>query len=225
MRFTSPSDIRLAAWWPEFLAVKDSMGWGALSKRFRVPEAVLRRAVLEAGVSKAPGKPGRKPRSGLPSSSDGAAIPSPRAAVDPVEAFAAELGRVPDSAIADKAGVGRWQVARFRAQRGIPAYDGYRFTGKPRAEGAPPPKPAPPAPKPASAAAPRPSDGPAPAALAAETLSAYAVSCSRGERVVRFVVLAGDVVDASRRALRVANARADGPWSVQSVQWVGEVAS
>ncbi len=216
------------------------MGWGALAKRFGVPESVLRRALAEAGETKVPGRPGRKPRAVEAATSSPAGLPAPY--VDPLLAFRDQIGKVADAVVAEKAGVTRWQVARWRVRHGIPAYDGFRFAtrgGDAGAGGAAsgPRKRRKAAPKasatpkrevaaPAAAAAPAaPVAAPidAPAANPARA-SAWLVVTGADARSARFVVVAPDLAAAAARAVSVASTQPDGPWAVQAVQWVGELA-
>jgi hypothetical protein len=44
-----------------------------------------------------------------------------------LEGFLADLGKLPDDVIADRAGLSRGVVGRYRRERGIEAYDGYKF--------------------------------------------------------------------------------------------------
>jgi hypothetical protein len=112
-------DIPSAAWWPEFLAVKDSMTWGDLAEKFGVSAIALRKALESTGATKVAQPRGRKPR----------AVETP-AAPDALARFRSKLGKVADEKIAAKAGVSRNAVGAYRRRLGIPAYDGFRFGGK-----------------------------------------------------------------------------------------------
>jgi predicted transcriptional regulator len=109
-------DIPSAAWWPEFLTVKDSMTWAALAEKFGVSAISLRKALMATGYLKVPLPRGRKPRA-----AETAAAPSSLAS------FRSMLGKVADEVIAAKAGVSRAVVGAWRRKLGIDAYDGFRF--------------------------------------------------------------------------------------------------
>lgn len=110
----------------------------------------------------APGQPVQEVRRAIPAPEEPTAptptaLPTPRsqssARVDPLERFRNELGTVGDQVIADRAGVTRESVGKFRRDNGIPAYDGFRRG--PRRKAAPPVVPAASPATPAPAAPPR----------------------------------------------------------------------
>lgn len=109
----------------------------------------------------APGQPVQEVRRAIPTPEQPTAptptalptAPSqPSARVDPLERFRNELGTVGDQVIADRAGVTRESVGKFRRDNGIPAYDGFRTGPRRKAvqvatvEAPAPPTPAPEAP-------------------------------------------------------------------------------
>lgn len=76
--------VQSAAWWPEFLQVKDSQSWEALARRFDTPAHVLKRASKLAGVGKVKMPPGGRP---LPTVAEGTGVEAPPApAVAPPKA-------------------------------------------------------------------------------------------------------------------------------------------
>ena len=83
----------------------------------------------------APGQPVQEVRRAIPAPEQPTAptptaLPTPpsqsSARVDPLERFRNELGKVGDQVIADRAGVTRESVGKFRRDNGVPAYDGFR---------------------------------------------------------------------------------------------------
>lgn len=136
------SDLTLAPWWGEFLAVKDRLSWSALAARFAVSSNQLNLALASAGLTKQALPPGRKPRSPVAE----APIAAP-AAPGPADALRRLAGTQPDGEVALAAGVTVDEVKSFRRTHNIPGY-----LRAPPGVSAPAPTPAPAAPAPAPSA-------------------------------------------------------------------------
>lgn len=122
----SPAEETITApWWPELLAVKDQLSWAALSKRFGVGEHALRRALADAGVTKAALPPGRKPKvppETAPPAAESAPIADEPATPSPLDRHRAQMGKAPDAEIAELAGVSVSEVKAYRRAHGIAAF-------------------------------------------------------------------------------------------------------
>ena len=114
---TAPEDARSAPWWPELLAIKDTLSYAALSDRFGLPVYALRRALELAGQTKVSMPRGPKPRSSLaPSATPELPAPDERAPLDRVRA---QVGRIPDAKVAQLAGVPVDEVKAYRREHSI----------------------------------------------------------------------------------------------------------
>ena len=103
-----PDEAITAPWWPELLAVKDTLTYAALCERFGVSMHALRRALELAGETKVSMPRGRKPKA------DASAPVG-----DPLDRVRARIGRAPDSEIAELAGVSVENVKAYRQEHGI----------------------------------------------------------------------------------------------------------
>ncbi len=160
-------------------------------------------------------------------------------AVDPLDAYAHQLGKVADQVVADAAGVSRQQVGLYRRKHDIPAYDGFRVRGgahggtvastAPEAAVAhadPTPSPAVQAPRAAPApvpVAPAPTPVPATAPAQPAPRQGYTVSVVRGDGAERrFCVMGATLADAVSRAELLLARRDDGAWTVRAVTFVAD---
>lgn len=103
-----------APWWPELLAVKDSLSWTALAERYHTNVQTLRRALQSVGATKARLPTGR--RAAAP------AGPGRRGPRSPIDAHAQLVGKMSDGEVGRRAGVSAAAVKQYRLRRGIPAW-------------------------------------------------------------------------------------------------------
>lgn len=108
--------ILSAPWWPEFLRVKDTLSWMSLALRFGVREPHLRAALDEAGLTKIPVPPGRKPRVEAVVQDASPAEPTPP------DILRDQAGKRPDGDVAEAAGVTVEQVKAYRKDHAIKAF-------------------------------------------------------------------------------------------------------
>lgn len=101
-----------APFWPDLLAVKDSASYSELSERFGQPAWAIRTAFERAGVSKKP--MARGPRAYRKVDPDVAPPPA-----KPVDLLAALAGTVPDTEVAERAGVPVAKVKAYRHDHGV----------------------------------------------------------------------------------------------------------
>lgn len=128
-----------SSWWSEFLAVKDTLSWADLQKRFGVPAATLRKAMESVGATKHPLPAGRKAKHAAPAVAapakpapvEASAVSSARpTAAERLAAFHDRMGKEADGVIAKEAGIDRRHVVDYRKKHGIGAYDGFRQAPK-----------------------------------------------------------------------------------------------
>ncbi|MES2641072.1 MAG: hypothetical protein V4850_16395 [Myxococcota bacterium] len=177
-------------------------------------------------------------------------LPAP-VAVDPIDAYAHQLGKVADQVVADAAGVSRQEVGLYRRNHGIPAYDGFRTRGggmvTPAVRSAPAVPAAPVAPALPPVAEPRRTVAPPapvapeaphraamePVQLDAATVGqpqpdaprqgySFAVVRTGDGAERRFCVMGATLADAVSRAELLLARRSDGPWVVRAVNYVAD---
>ncbi len=124
--------IETFEFWDELIGLKDELSLRELAERFNVTPGAISAAFKRTATSRTPAPPGpRNLRAGKrdESASEQASVPV-RGAPRPgskdglLQEHAGLLGRVPDSEIAERAGVSQRTVASYRARHDIPGYSG-----------------------------------------------------------------------------------------------------
>lgn len=130
--------IETFEFWDELLALKDELSLRELAERFNVTPGAISAAFKRTATSRTPAPPGpRNLRVGHHARGQGREELAAEAALVPVrgsprpgskdgllQEHASLLGRVPDSEIAERAGVSQRTVASYRARHDIPGYTG-----------------------------------------------------------------------------------------------------
>lgn len=111
----SPDEALAAPWWPELLAIKDTLSYADLCARFGVNTYTLRRALELAGETKVNMPRGPKRRVTAASETE---QPEPTTG-SPLDRVRSKVGRVPDSEVAELAGIGVDDVKAYRREHGI----------------------------------------------------------------------------------------------------------
>jgi hypothetical protein len=108
--------------WAEVLTLKDQLSIADLSARARTRPDVLRRAFEQAGVSRTPLPPGRKPRVAAPFTEAPSPVSEARissqTSASPLDRARPLLGRMPDGDVAETVGVTPDEVKAWRRQLG-----------------------------------------------------------------------------------------------------------
>ena len=109
----NPDTIQRAPFWPELLAIKDTLSFAELGERFGAPGWVIRNAFERAGVTKE-AMP-RGPRANRKAEAD---TPGPTDTSDPLATLA---GKLPDAEVAERAELAlgaregeSWSIAAMR---------------------------------------------------------------------------------------------------------------
>ena len=124
--------IETFEFWDELIGLKDELSLRELAEKFDVTPGAISAAFKRTATSRTPAPPGpRNLRIGKREEgvADSVAVPargSPRPGSKDglLQEHAGLLGRVPDSEIADLAGVSQRTVASYRARHDIPGYSG-----------------------------------------------------------------------------------------------------
>ena len=106
-----------------------------------------------------------------------------------LDAYAHIVGRVPDREVAAMAGITPDGVRMYRQRHKIPAYSSFKRTQQPADGGTERKRP------------------PAPARVASDYTAAFSVAVREGDGEQQFIVLASDIVAATRRAVSAAAKR------------------
>lgn len=216
--------IETYEWWPELVLHKDELSLRELAERFDVTPGAISAAFKRIGLSRKAAPPGPRSRrrgseEGLPPEPGeelaGATDVRPGSKDAKILPFADQLGQVPDSDVAVRAGVSVRTIASYRARNGVGGYKGprrrsdapsRRSGGEAIADTAGPERVA-------SASTP----APAPAVVANGAHGgAWRVVTAQSPGSAR-VVVADSLVDAAARA------EAAGLGRVLTLEWIGEV--
>ena len=122
-------------WWPELVKLKDKLSLRELAEKFAVTPGAISAAFKRTGITRRPAPPGPRARRKAPV--DDEALPpepgeSKGSSARPgskdvqIQPYVHLLGTVPDSEVAEQAGVSVRTIASYRSRKGIPGYNGPR---------------------------------------------------------------------------------------------------